>query len=72
MTSIIAFQQHYGYEGGFCNPYSGLEKGGVEREVGRFRRNYLVPVPQFESLDQSSQWLLQKCRADEKRVIERR
>lgn len=71
-TRFIAFRSHYGYEGSFCNPYSGHEKGGVEGEVGRFRRNHLVPVPQFESLDALNIWLLEECRRDEQRVIEGR
>ena len=71
-TRFIAFRSHYGYEGSFCNPYSGHEKGGVEGEVGRFRRNHLVPVPQFDSLDELNAWLLDECRADEQRFIEGR
>lgn len=71
-TRFIAFRSHYGYEGSFCNPYSGHEKGGVEGEVGRFRRNHLVPVPQFASLDELNDWLLAECRRDEKRTIEGR
>ncbi len=71
-TRFIAFRSHYGYEGSFCNPYSGHEKGGVEGEVGRFRRNHLVPVPQFASLDELNVWLLEECRADERRFIEGR
>lgn len=71
-TRFIAFRSHYGYEGSFCNPYSGHEKGGVESEVGRFRRNHLVPVPQFESLDQLNGWLREECRRDEQRSIEGR
>jgi transposase len=71
-TRFIAFRSHYGYEGSFCNPYAGHEKGGVEGEVGRFRRNHLVPVPQFESLDELNEWLLEECRADEQRFIEGR
>ncbi len=71
-TRFIAFRSHYGYEGSFCNPYAGHEKGGVEGEVGRFRRNHLVPVPQFDSLDELNQWLLEECRADQQRVIEGR
>lgn len=71
-TRFIAFRSHYGYEGSFCNPYSGHEKGGVEGEVGRFRRNHLVPVPQFDSLDELNEWLLEECRADEKRFVEGR
>ena len=71
-TRFIAFRSHYGYEGSFCNPYSGHEKGGVEGEVGRFRRNHLVPLPQFDSLDQLNVWLLEECRRDEQRFIEGR
>lgn len=71
-TRFIAFRSHYGYEGSFCNPYSGHEKGGVEGEVGRFRRNHLVPVPQFASLDELNIWLLEECRQDEQRFIEGR
>jgi hypothetical protein len=40
------------FEAFYCEP--GLagahEKGGVEGEVGYFRRNYLVPVPEVDSL----------------------
>lgn len=71
-TRFIAFRSHYGFEASFCNPYSGHEKGGVEGEVGRFRRNHLVPVPQFDSLDELNQWLLEECRRDEQRFIEGR
>lgn len=69
-TRFIAFRSHYGYEGSFCNPYAGHEKGGVEGEVGRFRRNHLVPVPQFDSLEALNLWLEEECRRDEKRHIE--
>lgn len=69
-TRFITFRSHYGYEGSFCNPYAGHEKGGVEGEVGRFRRNHLVPVPQFASLDELNNWLLEECRRDEQRLIE--
>lgn len=71
-TRFIAFRSHYGYEGSFCNPYSGHEKGGVEGEVGRFRRNHLVPVPQFASLEELNAWLLDECLRDERRVVEGR
>src|SRR5579859_3370421 len=41
-------RSHYLFKAEFCQP--GLrgahEKGGVEGEVGYFRRNHLVPVPQ--------------------------
>jgi len=42
-----AFRSHYGIESMYCRP--GLEgaheKGGVEGQIGWFRRNHLVPVP---------------------------
>src|SRR6202011_5321090 len=36
---IIAFRSHWGYLSEYCNPARGNEKGGVEGELGRFRRN---------------------------------
>jgi transposase len=49
---FVALRSHYGFDAFFCEP--GLEgaheKGGVEGEVGRFRRRHLVPVPDVDSL----------------------
>jgi hypothetical protein len=49
---FIALRSHYGFSSFFCRP--GLagshEKGGVEGEIGRFRRRHLVPVPEVNSL----------------------
>src|SRR5439155_420440 len=49
---FVALRSHYGFDSFFCTP--GLagahEKGGVEGEVGRFRRRHLVPVPRVQSL----------------------
>jgi hypothetical protein len=46
-----AFRSHYDLEAFYCQPgLSGAhEKGGVEGQIGWFRRNHLVPVPQVES-----------------------
>ena len=49
---FTALRSHYGQgafscEPGPCGPH---EKGGVESEVGRFRRRHLVPVPHVGSL----------------------
>jgi transposase len=47
-----AFRSHFDLEAFYCQP--GLdgahEKGGVEGQIGWFRRNHLVPVPNVESL----------------------
>jgi transposase len=61
------FQEHYGFQATFCNPYSGNEKGGVENKVGYDRRNMLVPVPRFLSLEQYNKQLLQMCDEDSDR-----
>lgn len=71
-TRFILFRSHYRYEASFCTPARGNEKGGVESEVGRFRRNHLVPVPRCASFDDLNARLDQACRRDEaRRVAER-
>lgn len=66
---LIAFRSHWGFQTDFCNPARGHEKGGVEGEVGYFRRNHLVPVPQVKDLEELNQHLLRGCRQDEQRRI---
>jgi hypothetical protein len=48
------------------------EKGGVEGEVGYFRRNHFVPVPAARDLYDLNVMLLAGCREDEARVIDGR
>lgn len=50
----VLFRSHYGFDPFYCQPgISGAhEKGGVEGEVGWFRRNRLSPMPVAESLDE--------------------
>ena len=45
------FRSHWGFEGSYCNPGRGNEKGGVKGELGWFRRNLLVPVPEASELE---------------------
>jgi hypothetical protein len=40
------------------------EKGGVEGEVGRLRRNHLVPVPEVADLAEFNRLPLVACEAD--------
>ncbi|MGV9871035.1 IS21 family transposase [Rhodococcus koreensis] len=49
---FIALRSHYGYDSFFCAPgiEGAHEKGGVEGEIGRFRRRHLTPVPHVGSL----------------------
>lgn len=66
---VIAFRSHWGFTTEYCNPASGNEKGGVEGELGRFRRNWLVPVPEATDLDTFNKWLLEGCTANRERTI---
>ena len=66
---FIAFRSHWGFESEFCNRGRGNEKGGVEGEVGHFRRNHMVPVPEARTLEELNQRLLEECQADEHRQI---
>ncbi|MFB7646002.1 IS21 family transposase [Streptomyces sp. NPDC056084] len=47
-----AFRSHWGIEPFYCRPgiEGAHEKGGVEGQIGYFRRNHLVPVPEVSSL----------------------
>jgi hypothetical protein len=49
---FVALRSHYLFDSFFCLPGVGgaHEKGGVEGEIGRFRRRHLVPVPDVASL----------------------
>jgi hypothetical protein len=51
---FVAMRSHYRFDSFFCLPGIGgaHEKGGVEGEVGRFRRRHLVPLPKVEMLSE--------------------
>jgi hypothetical protein len=61
--SFTRFQAYYNFSPRFCNPGQGHEKGGVEGLVGYARRNYMVPVPEAESLDELNRCLWEQCMA---------
>ena len=58
-----AFAAHYGFAYSFCNPYSGHEKGNVEKKVGYIRDNLFVPLPQIASADAFNARLLDRSMA---------
>lgn len=64
---FIAFRSHWQFEASFCTPGQGHEKGGVESEVGRFRRNHLVPVPTAADWMALNANLLAACQHDQHR-----
>jgi transposase len=68
---FVALRSHYGFDSSFCltGVRGAHEKGGVESEVGRFRRRHLVPVPRVESLGELNERLAEACWADLDRTI---
>ena len=66
---VIAFRSHWGYRSEYCNPAKGNEKGGVEGELGWFRRNCLTPVPEAVDLADLNEQLVQACVANRSRTI---
>ena len=66
---FIAFRSHWQFQSEFCNPAEAHEKGGVENEVGTFRRNHWVPVPKARDLADLNAQLLAGCHQDEERVL---
>jgi transposase len=62
---------YYNFDTNFCQPgeEGAHEKGGVESGIGFSRRNWMVPVPAFDSLTQLNEYILQKCLEDEQRQV---
>jgi transposase len=54
-------QSHYLFEDRFGRPDKGNDKGNVEGVIGFGRRNFLVPMPRFESFEALNAWLEEQC-----------
>lgn len=67
-------RSHFGFDAFFCIPGEGgaHEKGGVEGEVGRFRRRHLVPLPKVATLTGLDGLLAAADRRDDARRIDGR
>ena len=61
--SYDKFRGYHNFVPRFCNRGQGHEKGGVEGLIGYARRNYMVPVPVADSLEELNRKLLQECLA---------
>ena len=68
---FVCLRSHYLYESAFTRKgrEGAHEKGGVEGEVGRFRRSHLVPVPTVGSLAELNALLEDGCFGDLTRRI---
>ncbi len=60
--AFTELQSHYLFEDRFGRPRKGNDKGKVENLVGYARRNFLVPVPRFESFHALNAHLEAGCR----------
>ena len=61
---FMRFTMHHRFKAEFCNPDSPQEKGNVENKVGYIRRNFLLPPPRIEDLEDFNRKLLKCCMAD--------
>jgi transposase len=68
---FITLRSHYFFDSFYCEPGidGAHEKGGVEGEIGRFRRRHLVPVPRAGSLAELNAQLAAGDVIDQKRHI---
>lgn len=62
--AFISFRSHYLYQAQFCNVRAGWEKGGVEGRVGYVRRNWLIPIEEFESWSALNDYLHRQCEGE--------
>jgi transposase len=61
-TRVFAeLQSHYLFQDRFGRPGKGNDKGKVEGLVGYARRNFLVPIPGFDSFEALNAYLVECC-----------
>lgn len=55
----VAFRSHFDIDAFYCQPgiTGAYAKGGVEGDIGRFRRYHLVPVPEVDSLRELNEYV---------------
>ncbi len=65
------FRSHYGLDAFYCQPgiEGAHEKGGVEGQVGWYRRNHFVPVPKVATLAELNEMIDAWDREDDARRI---
>lgn len=67
----VLFRSHYGFDAFYCQPGidGAHEKGGIEGDIGRFRRQHLSPMPVADSLAELNERVKRWDLADEGRRI---
>jgi transposase len=66
---FLRLESHFLFEHHFCLVRRANEKGHVEGLVGFARRNFMVPVPQIDDLEEFNEQLAQSCRVDLERRL---
>lgn len=68
---FIAMRSHHGFDSFFCRPGidGAHEKGGVEGEIGRWRRKAFVPVPEVATVAELNDRLDALGEVDERRHV---
>lgn len=68
-TGFIGLRCHFLFEEAFATVARGNEKGGVENLVGFVRRNFMVPLPDFESFEALNEHLEACCKKRQLTVV---
>ncbi len=61
---FLRLESHFLFTHRFCRVARGNQKGHVENLVGYGRRNFLVPVPSFETFTELNAHLARRCEVD--------
>jgi transposase len=67
--AFLKLQSHYLFQHHFCLVRRANEKGHVENLVGYTRRNFLVPIPKVNGIEELNERLQADCRRDMERTL---
>jgi len=67
--AFCELQSHYLFTEGFARVGKGNDKGKVENLVGYARRNFMVPIPEFESFKDLNAYFERCCRKRQKDIL---
>lgn len=68
-AEFLRLESHYLYEHHFCLVRRPNEKGHTENLVGYSRRNFMVPIPEFDDFEVFNEQLAEDCRQDLQRQL---